>query len=50
MNDVPSLHEIDRLTSDVEVAQRMERFRAELVTPSGTCLCAKSTFIRLFPG
>lgn len=31
MNDVPSLHEIDRLTSDVEYAKRMERFRAELV-------------------
>lgn len=31
MNDVPSLHEIDRLTSDVEYAERMERFRAELV-------------------
>lgn len=50
MNDVPSLHEIDRLASDVEYAERMERFPAELVISSGTCLCAKSTFIRLFPG
>lgn len=49
-DDVPSFHEIDRLASDVEYAERMERFRAELVTSSGTCLCAKSTFIRLFPG
>lgn len=50
MNDVPSFHETDRLASDVEYAERMERFRAELVVSSGTCLCAKSTFIRLFPG
>lgn len=50
MNDVRSLHEIDRLASDVEYAERMKRFRAELVVSSGTCLCAESTFIRLFPG
>lgn len=50
MNDVPSLHEIDRLASDVEYAERMERFRAELVISSGTCLCSTSTFMRLFPG
>lgn len=35
---------------DVEYAEKMERFRAELVTSSGTCLCAKSTFLPHFPG
>lgn len=38
MNDVPSFHETDRLTSDVEYAERMERFRAELVASSGQVL------------
>lgn len=47
-DDVPSLHEIDGLASDVEFAQRMERFRAELVTSSGTCLCAELIFLPYF--
>lgn len=48
MNDVPSLHEIDRLASDVKYAERMERFRAELVVSSGTCLCAELIFLPYF--
>lgn len=47
MNDVPSLHEIVRLTSDVEYAERMERFRAELVISSGTCLWCQINFYSL---
>lgn len=47
-DDIPSFHEIDRLTSDVEYAERMERFRAGLVTSSGTCLCAELIFLPYF--
>lgn len=36
MNDVPSFHETDGLASNAEFAERMKRFRAELVISSGT--------------
>lgn len=49
MNDeIPSFHEIDRLASDVEYAERMKRFHAELVISSGTCLCAELIFLPYF--
>lgn len=47
-DDILSFHEIDRLASDAEYAERMERFRAELVTSSGTCLCAELIFLPYF--
>lgn len=48
MNDIPSFHETDGLASNVEFAERMKRFRAELVISSGTCLCAELFFLRYF--
>lgn len=47
-DDILSFHEIDRLASDVEYAERMKRFRAELVVSSCTCLCAELIFLPYF--